>query len=273
MTTIPQSFYGYNVSVFPLKPLKNLLEVEGANGQAVLYLVYIELSLKFPKAFIGAEVEVPTLALVVLDLTSLSQILVGTNSLDVLYSKCAKENVANFQSSFHGYQAVFKVVEARWRQASSETLSYVKLRGNSLKVVPAGSTVVLVGFVHLHGPHTEKWVTLGSPLAPLPSDLLITNSLHTLPRKRPSKLSVLLRNGTQTNVKIPPKAVLAEIHAVQKVMDQQHQSSDVKAEEETLTCANLTFKFGDSPLLTSWKEKISKLLNSRTVQRNSAAVL
>ncbi len=56
--------------------------------------------------------------------------------------------------------------------------------------------------------------------------------------------------------------MLAEIHAVQKVMDQQHQSLDVKAEEETLTCADLTFEFGDSPLPTSWKEKISKLLNS-----------
>ncbi len=140
----------------------------------------------------------------------------------------------------------------------------MKLRGNSPEVVPAGSTVVLDGFVHLHGPHTEKWVTLRPPSVPLPSDLLIANCLHTLPCKRPSKLSVLLKNGTQTNVKIPLKAVLAEreIHAVQKVMDQ-HQSSDVKAAEETLTYANLTFKFGDSPLSTSWKGRILKLLNSR----------
>ncbi len=109
VTTIPQSFYESNLSDFPLKPLENLLEVEGANGQAVPYLGYIELTLKFPKEFIGAEFEVPTLALVVPDLTSLSQILVGTNSLDVLYSKCAEENAANFQSSFQGYQAVLKV--------------------------------------------------------------------------------------------------------------------------------------------------------------------
>lgn len=107
--------------------------------------------------------------------------------------------------------------------------------------------MVLDGFVHLHGPHTEKWVTLEPPSVPLPSGLLIANCLHTLPCKHPSKLSVLLRNGTQTDIKIPPKVVLPEIHAVQKVMDQQHQSSDVKAEEETLTCANLTFEFGDSP--------------------------
>ncbi len=88
MTTIPQSYYESNLSDLPLKPLENLLEVERANGQAVPYLGCIELNLKFPKAFIGAEVEVPTLALGVPDLTSLSQILVGTNSLDVLYTVC-----------------------------------------------------------------------------------------------------------------------------------------------------------------------------------------
>ncbi len=61
-----------------------MLEVEGANVQAVPYLGYIELTLKFPKALIGAEVEVPTLTLVMPDLTSLSKTLVGTNYLDVL---------------------------------------------------------------------------------------------------------------------------------------------------------------------------------------------
>ncbi len=163
------------------------------------------------------------------DLTSISQILVRINSLGVLYIKCAIENAGNFQSSFHGYQAVLTVSEARWRKASSETLGNVKLRGNTPEVVPAGSTVVLDSFFHLHRPHKEKWkwLTLGPPSVLLPSGLLIANCLHTLPRKNPSKLLVLVRNGTQTDVKIPPKDVLAEMHAAQKVMDQQHQSLDV----------------------------------------------
>ncbi len=97
-----------------------------------------------------------------------------------------------------------KVLEAKWRQASSETLDYVTLRGNSPEIVPAGSTVVLDSFVHLHGPHIKKWVTLGPPSVSLPSCLLIANCFHTLPHKRPSKLSVLLRNGMQTNIKNPP---------------------------------------------------------------------
>ncbi len=45
-----------------MKSLEYLLEVEGANGQAVPYLGYVELNLKFSKNFLGVEAEVPTLA-------------------------------------------------------------------------------------------------------------------------------------------------------------------------------------------------------------------
>ncbi|KAL1274976.1 hypothetical protein QQF64_027790 [Cirrhinus molitorella] len=261
VTTIPQTFYETHLSGCPLEPLKNLLEIEGANGQAVPYLGYIELILKFPKEFMGTEVEVPTLALVVPDLTRFSQILVGTNSLDVLYDKCAQDCAANVKSSFHGYQAVLKVLEARWRQASSETLGYVKFMGNAPEIVPSGGTVVLDGHVHFHGPHTEKWVTLEPPSVPLPNGLLMANCLHTLSGKSLSKLSVLLKNATQTDISVPPKVRLAEIHAIQKVMDQPHQSLNVKP-KESATSANLTFDFGDSPLPTRWKERITNLLNS-----------
>ncbi len=55
-TTIPQSFYESNLSDFPLKQLENLLAVEGANGLAVPFLGYIELTPKFPNAFLVSEV-------------------------------------------------------------------------------------------------------------------------------------------------------------------------------------------------------------------------
>ncbi len=88
MTTIPKSYYDKYLCKHPMKSLKYLLEVEGANGQAVPYLGYVELNLKFPKNFLGVEAEVPTLALIVPDLTNIPQILIGTNSLDVLYTNC-----------------------------------------------------------------------------------------------------------------------------------------------------------------------------------------
>ncbi|KAG1925816.1 interleukin-1 receptor accessory protein-like 1-A [Pimephales promelas] len=260
VTTIPQSFYESHLSDHPLKSLGNLLEVEGANGQAVPYLGYIELVLKFPKEFVGAEIEIPTLALVVPDLKSLSQVLVGTNSLDVLYGHCINEKQNNPCSDFHGYQAVLRVLEARWRQAGSEPLGHVKLMGNMPEVVPAGNTVVLNGYVQLRKPCLEKLIALEPPSTPAFCGLSVASCVHTLPSRRSFQLSVLLKNDTRTDVMIPPKAILAEIHAVEKVIEST--KSPCGVESSAPTSANLTFDFGDSPLPSHWKERISNRLNS-----------
>lgn len=116
VTTTPWSFYERHLSDCPLKSLNTLLEVEGANGQAVFYLGYVELILKFPREFLGIEAEIPTLALVVPDLMNTPQVLTGTNSLDALYRDYVQKPTAHPQSSSHGYHAVLKVLEARHKQ-------------------------------------------------------------------------------------------------------------------------------------------------------------
>lgn len=159
VTTIPRSYYERYITRLPIKSLEHLLEVEGANGQAVPYLGYVELNLKFPKYFPGMEAEVPTLALIVPDLTNVLQILIGTNSLDVLYADCTQEENSACKSLFYGYQAVINVLEKRNQQASIGTVGCVKLKGNQPEVVPAGCTVVLDGLVQVKGPLFEKWVS------------------------------------------------------------------------------------------------------------------
>lgn len=43
VTTIPLSYHAQFLAEQPIKPLTTLLEIEGANGQEVLYLGYVEL--------------------------------------------------------------------------------------------------------------------------------------------------------------------------------------------------------------------------------------
>lgn len=69
ITTVPESFYKQHLSEQTIKPLHDLLEVEGANGQLVPYLGYIEMSITL-KDFIGTPIDVTTLALVILDTVS-----------------------------------------------------------------------------------------------------------------------------------------------------------------------------------------------------------
>ncbi len=130
--------------------------MEGANGQTVPYLGYVELTIKFPREFLGTETEVPTLALVVPDLMNTPQVLIGTNSLDALYCNYVQQPVSFPQSNFHSYRAVQKVLEARHRQASSDVVGWVKFKGQIPELVPAGCTVVLDGHVLVNCPPVDK---------------------------------------------------------------------------------------------------------------------
>lgn len=262
VTTVPWSFYEEHLSDSPLKSLDNLLQVEGANGQTVPYLGYVELTLKFPREFLGTETEVPTLALVVPDLMNAPQVLIGTNSLDALYCNYVQQPVSLPQSSSHGYRAVQKVLEARHRQASSDVVGWVKFKGHVPELVPAGCTVVLDGHVLVDCHPVDKWVALESPTSPaLPGGLLVASCLHTLPCKRQHQLPVVLRNETQTDITIHPRTIIAEMRAVQEVM-QSRQTSSSAVNEKLPARSNLKFDFGDSPLTSEWKKRITDQLNN-----------
>ncbi len=248
VTTIPKSYYDKYLRKHPMKSLEYLLEVEGANGQAVPYLGYVELNLKFPKNFLGVEAEVPTLALIVPDFTNIPQILIGTNSLDVLYTN---------------HQAVINILEKRKQQASSGAVGSVKLKGNQQEVVSAGCSVVLDGLVQVKVPLFEKWVSVEPPtMSSLPGGLLVASSLHSLPpRQRFAQLPVVLRNDTQIDIVIPPKAVIAEVHAVQRV-EKEFSKVDTESEKMEPILPKVPIDFGDSPLTPEWKKWITLILNS-----------
>lgn len=122
VTTIPYSFYNTYLSDHPIKPLNDLLEVEGANGQAVPYPGYIEINMTFPADFLGSSINVDTLALVVPDVQqSPPMILVGTNTLDVAYSKhCDTLSEQSFLPTGSGYIAVYKILQCRHVQNSND---------------------------------------------------------------------------------------------------------------------------------------------------------
>ncbi|XP_073687797.1 uncharacterized protein [Garra rufa] len=262
VTTIPLSFYQDHLSSHPLKSLESLLEVEGANGQSVPYLGYVELTLTFPKEFLGVKAEVHTLALVVPDLIHVPQVLVGTNSLDALYANHAQENPENLSPAFNGYRAVLKILDVRHKQMNTEVLGCVMLAGTASKVVSAGSVAVLDGVVHLSSCPTENFTTLEQPvMSSMPGGLLVASGLYTLPAKRSFSLPVLVRNDTQHDIAVPPKAVIAEMHAIQCAIETKpgHDVSQTQTNSDSL---QIKFDFGNSPLPAEWKSRISAVLNT-----------
>uniref|UniRef100_A0A3B3R4V1 Gypsy retrotransposon integrase-like protein 1 n=1 Tax=Paramormyrops kingsleyae TaxID=1676925 RepID=A0A3B3R4V1_9TELE len=266
VTTVPQSFYEQHLAHLAIHPLNDFLDVEGANGQLVPYLGYIKLSITFPKDFVGSKIEIPTLALVIPHLRSATheQVLIGTNTLDVLYTHF--QPFSTFQPSFYGYRAVLKILETRQRSTSSRTLGWARMIGKMPEMVPAGQTVVLTGLVNVPNAHSGKYGIVEQPLvSTLPNGLLVPASLVSLPNRRPWHLSVMLKNETEHDIVIPPKTVLADVNAVVRVLNKEHlmrEQLSAGMQMETLQPTNLSFDFGDSPLPTKWKERVTNMLNS-----------
>ena len=56
VTTVPHSFYEQHLAEQEIKPLHDLLEVVGANGQSVPYQGYIEMTVVFPQALTAQRI-------------------------------------------------------------------------------------------------------------------------------------------------------------------------------------------------------------------------
>lgn len=144
LTTISQSFYNDHLLEYIIKPVSDILEVEGANGEPVPYAGYVAINLKFPKEFIASEPEVETLALIVPDTHSNSTIpvLIGTNTLDPLYEEYCDDNTLR-STTFCGYAQVLRTLQLRHQQRFGGRLGPVKLRGRTPATIPAGEKVIL----------------------------------------------------------------------------------------------------------------------------------
>ena len=267
VTTVSQSFHESNLSNLKIHPLNELLEVEAANGQAVPYSGFIEVDITFPKSCFGSEITVPSLALVVPDMQSSAQstLLIGTNTLDLVYENCSSKNT-NLQALSYGCRVVMKVMQQRNKQKENSSLGLVRLSGKDPTVVPAGQSCVTEGLVHVKDKVPDRWIVIEPPVSSsLPGGILVTSCLISFPDTPSKKVPVVLRNESKHDIIIPAKSVIAEIHALQIVVpgnqgppNSAHQDRPPKSPEDV----KLKFNFDGSPLSAEWRERIEQKLGA-----------
>lgn len=267
VTTISNSFYTEHLSEQPIQPF-NLLDVEGANGQSVPYLGYVEVSIGFPKDFIDSAPEVTTLALVVPDLRSNSDlpVLIGTNLLDVLYDEQCQHDTLKTTSTVHGYKQILRALEFRQKLKTNGKIGLMTLKGKPQQVIPAHEKVPVEGQVNVNPSNTERWAILEQPRkSVLPGGIFVDCCLITLPQQPQHKLSVWLRNETDHDITLPTNCVVAELHVPDDIIEQSHLSdkttATVNSPPSQSTNNTLTFDFGKSPVPEDWKKRITEKLN------------
>lgn len=213
VTTIPVSFYNQSLSNCPVKPLYNLLQIEGAAGQSVPYLGYVEVNIIFPKEFLGEEIDVQTLALVVPDAHpgGFSPVLIGMNTLEPLYERYISSDNSSFQPIAQGYCAVLKLLQLKHQQNQVGRTGIVSLLSQKPVLISAGQTIVLEGSAKVDGSSIVQWAVIEHPTSPLPGGLCVQSCLITLPNHAPCKVPVLVMNESEQDVFIPPMTIIADI--------------------------------------------------------------
>ncbi|KAK7912833.1 hypothetical protein WMY93_013044 [Mugilogobius chulae] len=203
-------------------------EVEGAAGQSVPYLGYIELTITFPKDFIGDDIDVCTLAL--------------------------ERESASYQPTRHGYRAVLQLLQLRHQQTQEGSEGVVRLADKSPVTIPAGHTLVLEGSVHVKSPAGTCALVEQPTTMPMPGGLCVKSCLVTLPRHSPHKIPIVVTNESEHSVILQPLSVIAELSMSPQILSH-NVVNDALPED-----VNLNFDFGDSPVPPDWKERIiSKL--------------
>lgn len=241
----------------PVHPLHELLHVEGAAGQNVPYLGYVETSMTFFEDFVGSKFTIPTLALVVPDVRPgfPSSILVGMNTLETLYNQFRQSGNPTFRPLSHGYKAVLNTL---YQHSCGDTMGVVTLWSKAPMIVPAGRTVVMEGSAKVHAP-TSQSALIQHPESGLPGGLCVSSCLIALPAQSPHKIPVIVTNESEQDVSISPFTIIAELCAYDCVISEHSVTTSPSAGSPTVP---LKFNFDNSPIPPEWKERVMSKLNA-----------
>lgn len=265
VTTISEYFHNKYLSSFTIHPVQALLEVEGAGGQNVPYLGYIEVSICFPQIITGKKEELMALVLVVPGhhLNSKIPLLIGTNALDRLYQHGIGQD--GLKSLFHvhengGYAQLFQhIAQIHETNKYSHT---VKLRGRKPLIIPARQKLCTTGIVRVGKTlHHAGFVLEPHEHYLLPGGVLLEPALVNVPCEASCKVPIVLRNMSDHDVTLHPQRVLAQISVAQCVTPL---DSDKHASRKTPESfpSELKIDLEDSPVSEQWKVRITEKLNS-----------
>lgn len=261
VTTVSETFYLTNLSSFPIQPIHALFEVEGAGGQHVPYLGYIQVAITFPCTVTGAEEELASLVLVVPDchFNSKVPLLIGTNVLDRLYQQGMERKGGKFFQKLGAssdYALLFQHVAQNYE--SGRKSFQVRALGKGHITLPAKQKTCIPGQVRMKGISNTTFVLEQPESFPLPGGLLLECAVVSAPCRARSKIPVILKNITDRDIILCPKRVIAEMAA----------ACVLPLKTELLSCSGqvpsgeLVFNLDNSPIPEEWKKRISDKLNS-----------
>lgn len=262
VTTVSESFHKNHLSHLPVHPVNALLEIEGAGGQQVPYLGYIEARVTFPLSVPGREEELVVLALVVPEckFNSRTPLLIGTNVLLRLYDKVLEQDGPEFirKLTSRDLAVIFQHI-AQMRDLDNHAHP-VRLHGENPITIPAKQKCCVTGDVRLKKNTQTTFVLEPNERHGLPGGMFLEAALMDIPFKSSSKVPVVLRNLSDHDVTLQPKRIIAQICATPQIIPLGPEQGDSRHNKPDID--NLKFNLNDSPISEQWKDRITTKLRS-----------
>ena len=270
VTTISHSFYSTHLSNIPLKPISNLLHIQGAGGASVPFLGYIEVQISFPFKFGHSPAKYWALTLVVPDTSyhATAPLLVGTNVLAQCRSQCFRAYGTRFHQKVTIPNAMRLALQSmtatnKWKQRK---LGEVWAAGNQVVTIDPNASAVINGFIKVH-PQAPKLLVAIEPSEKtnLPRHLELLPTVFTLDQHvTQGHVPVTVRNISRHPITIQPKTVLcklAHVDSISPISNSQPQpTGDQKKDNDDFIGL---FDFTESPINKDDLARVQYFLRQR----------
>ncbi|CAI5680231.1 unnamed protein product [Oreochromis niloticus] len=219
VTTVSECFHKNHLSHLPIHPIHALLEIEGAGGQQVPYLGYIEARVTFPLSVPGREEELVVLALVVPEcqFNSRTPLLIGTNVLLRLYEQVLERDGPEVVCKLFSRDSAVIFQRIAQIHDLNNHAHPVRLHGGNPITIPAKQKCCITGDVRLKKNSQTTFVLEPNEHHRLPGGVFLEAALMDIPFKSSCKVPVVLRNLGDHDVTLQPKCIIAQICAAQQV--------------------------------------------------------
>ena len=224
---ISKTFLDRHLQTIPIHPVGDLLRIEGAGGQEVPFIGYIEASLTINLHSTTPGFDVPCLLLVVPE-TSYNRrvpVIVGTNVI----KSCQEERSSSHHDCITAWSLAFSHLVARDRFFHQSSPLNVKATNISPLTVEAHQTTVLWGAVR-----TKPGIGKFDAYTESSANSSISSSLTVIPcvvsiadQNKLQHIPVQITNTSDRPVRIHPKSIICGLHSVDWVGSTSSQPSDV----------------------------------------------
>ena len=226
ISTVSEAFYHAHLWNLPIEPLKDILNVECADGSSLPYKGYIEADIVALGISDGNEPLQPCIFLVVPNSTAFNQkvpLLLGTNVLEPLLTKTRAVNGTKFLQTVKmtsPWYLSFRCITLREKalERNNNILGIVRSAQKEPVIVKPNSSVTVTGIVSKAVDHAPTCAQMSPALSDhLRSLLDIETTIVNYQGKQTGFLDVRIDNLTTQTVSIPPWTTLCELQPVKRV--------------------------------------------------------